>query len=105
MDFCDDIEVQYHSDFVEDILQEFVINKPTMHVMMMLTIDESYAFLDIPGGKRRLSETSKKGAIQETYEETSYISMRMIYKLNSIGKQTLSINWIFSKYLNDKVTK
>ena len=38
--------------------------------MMMLIIDESYAFVDIPGGKRRLGESSKKGALQETYKET-----------------------------------
>jgi hypothetical protein len=54
LDFCDDIEVQYHSEFVEDILQEFLTYKSTMHVMMMLTIDESYAYLDKPEGKRRL---------------------------------------------------
>jgi hypothetical protein len=63
MDFCDDIEVQYCSELVEDTLEEFVMDKPTMHVMMMLIIDESYAFLDIPEGKRRLGESSKKGAI------------------------------------------
>jgi hypothetical protein len=71
------------------------MDKSTMDVMMILIIDESYAFLDIPEGKRRLGESSKKGAIQETYEETCYISMKMIYKLHSIGKQTLSIIWIF----------
>jgi hypothetical protein len=39
------------------------MDKPLMHVMMMLIIDESYAFLDISGGKRRLSESSKMGSI------------------------------------------
>ena len=41
-------------------MEEFLIDKPTMHVIMMLSIDESYAFLAIPGGKRRLGESSKR---------------------------------------------
>ncbi len=70
LEFPATFEVQYRSDFIEDILEEYLMDKPTMYVMMMLNIDDNHAYLDIPGGKRRLGESSKKGAIWETYEET-----------------------------------
>jgi hypothetical protein len=38
MDFCDDIEVQYHSEFIEDILEGFLTDKPTMYVMMIVSL-------------------------------------------------------------------
>ena len=63
LDFCDAIEFKYHSDCIEVILNEFLMGKPTMYIMMMSNIDETCALLDIPGGKRRLGENSKNGAI------------------------------------------
>jgi hypothetical protein len=63
LDFCDTIEIEYHSDFIEVIFNEFLMGKPTMYIMMMSNIDETCALLDIPGGKRRLGENSKNGAI------------------------------------------
>jgi hypothetical protein len=72
LDFPDTFEVQYRSNHTKDILEKYLMDKPKMYVMMMMTlnIDENCAVLDIPGGKRKLGETSKKAAIRETYEET-----------------------------------